>query len=79
ANLRRAIRENFADATSIVITQRVSSVRTAEEILFLDQGKILAQGTHEELLRTCRPYREIANMQTREGQDSDDYDLAYEY
>ncbi len=79
ANLRRAIRENFSQSTSIVITQRVSSVRAAEEIIFLDQGKILAQGTHEELLRTCRPYREIANMQTREGQDSDNYDLAYEY
>lgn len=77
ANLRQAIRDNFSSTTLIVITQRVSSVRAAKEILFLDEGNIIAQGNHEELLRNCQPYREIAEMQIRESGDSGDYDLAY--
>lgn len=77
ANLRQAIRANFSNATSIVITQRVSSVRAAREIIFLDEGRVIAQGTHEELLQNCQPYREIAEMQTREGGGSLDYDMSY--
>lgn len=77
ANLRQAIRDNFSSTTLITITQRVSSVRAAKEIIFLDQGKVIAQGSHEQLLRNCQLYREIAEMQTHEKNDSADSDLAY--
>ncbi len=66
ARLRAALKENYHDTTSILIAQRVSSVRHAEQILFIDEGKILAAGTHEEMLATCPPYAEIAGMQMGE-------------
>lgn len=63
AKLRAAIKEHFNNTTSFVIAQRVSSVSHAEQILYLESGKMLALGKHEELVETCEPYREIASMQ----------------
>ena len=63
ANLRQALKENFGNTTAIIVAQRVSSVRHAEKILFLESGEMLAFGSHEELLESCEPYREIAQMQ----------------
>ena len=51
--------------TSFVIAQRLSTVRMADLILVLEKGRIAAQGTHEELLRTCGLYAEIYHLQLR--------------
>lgn len=66
AALRRAIREHHADATTIIVAQRVSSIMNLDDIIILDEGKIIGHGTHEELMRSCSPYREIYRMQMGE-------------
>lgn len=63
AALRRAIREHHADTTTIIIAQRVSSIMGLDEIIMLDEGKIIGYGTHEELLESCAMYREIYRTQ----------------
>lgn len=63
AALRRALKENTKDATAIVITQRVSTIMNAEKIIVLDNGQIVGRGTHDELLRDCKTYYEIASSQ----------------
>lgn len=63
ANLRRAIDENFHDTTSIIVAQRISSIKHADHIIVLDDGKIVGSGTHEELMKTCEDYRLIAKSQ----------------
>lgn len=63
AALRRSLRENTEDATVIVITQRVSTIMNAEKIIVLDNGQIVGTGTHQELLRDCKTYYEIASSQ----------------
>ena len=63
AKLRRALREHVADATVIVIAQRVGTIINAEQILVLDEGKIVGRGTHEELLKSTPAYHEIAQSQ----------------
>lgn len=62
--LRRAIREEYGGITCILIAQRISSVRCADHILVLEEGKTLGTGTHEELMKTCKSYRELYQMQT---------------
>ena len=52
--------------TKIIVAQRVSSIRHADQILVLDDGKVLGLGTHEELLNTCASYRDIAEIQMGE-------------
>ena len=64
--LRRALNENIRDAAVIIVAQRISTIAHAEQILVLDDGKIVGRGTHEELLRTCAEYREIARSQLSE-------------
>ena len=66
ALLRRAIRENYAPAALIVIAQRVSSIMSLDQILVLDEGRVIGRGTHEELLRSCPVYREIHETQMGE-------------
>ena len=61
--LRRALREHAANTTVIVIAQRVGTIMQAEQILVLDEGKIVGQGTHKELLKSCPAYYEIASSQ----------------
>ncbi len=67
AALRRALRERAhtsqSPATLIVVTQRVSTIRHAEQIIVLDEGNMVGRGTHEELMKTCETYREIALSQ----------------
>jgi ATP-binding cassette subfamily B protein len=63
AALRRALRQNTKDSTILIVTQRVSTVRNAEQIVVLDQGRIVGKGTHEELMETCETYQEIALSQ----------------
>jgi ATP-binding cassette subfamily B protein len=63
ARLRRALKRSTAGATMVVIAQRVSSIVEADQILVLDDGRIVARGTHQELLETSETYREIVSSQ----------------
>jgi len=61
--LRKALKKQTGDSTLLIVTQRVSTVKNAEQIIVLDDGKIVGKGTHEELLETNDIYREIATSQ----------------
>jgi ATP-binding cassette subfamily B protein len=63
AALRRALKKDTGDSTVIIVTQRVSTVKDAEQIIVLDQGRIVGSGTHKELLKDCEEYYEIASSQ----------------
>ena len=66
AALRKALAENVKDSTVIIVAQRISTILHAEQILVLDDGKVVGKGTHEELLRSCEVYQEIAKSQLSE-------------
>ena len=66
AQLRAGLNTQMAGVTKIIVAQRISTIRHADEILVLDRGEIVGRGTHEELLRTCEVYREIASSQLSE-------------
>ena len=55
--------ENVKDSTVIIVAQRISTILYAEQILVLDDGKVVGKGTHEQLLKDCEVYREIAKSQ----------------
>lgn len=63
AMLRKELGKHFADTTTIIIAQRISSVMHADHILVLDDGQMLGFGTHEDLMENCEIYREIAASQ----------------
>ena len=63
ANLNAAMREVVQERTVIVVAQKVSSIRHADQILVMEAGRIVARGTHDELLGTSETYREIAASQ----------------
>lgn len=63
ARLRQALKHNTSGATLVIIAQRVSSIVDADQILVLDDGRIVGQGTHDELLETSETYQEIVNSQ----------------
>mgnify|MGYP001777567630 CR=1 FL=1 len=63
AALRTALRPWTQDATVLIVAQRVSTIMHAQQIIVLDEGRVVGKGTHEELLRTCPEYREIAQSQ----------------
>ena len=65
--IRRAFKEQIPDTTKIIIAQRVSSVQDADKIVVLDDGRINAVGTHDELLKTCEIYREVYESQSKGG------------
>ena len=64
--LRRALKEKTGDATVIIVAQRISTVLHADQILVLDEGRIVGRGRHADLLATCPEYREIAKSQLSE-------------
>ncbi|MGN0562361.1 MAG: ABC transporter ATP-binding protein, partial [Candidatus Fimenecus sp.] len=66
--LRRALQETYKDKTVIWVSQRVSSVKSADKILLLDDGVLCGMGTHEELYRDNELYREICRSQSRESE-----------
>ena len=72
AKIRRAFREEIPGTTKLIIAQRVSSVQDADRILVLDEGRVSAFGSHEELLKTSAIYREVWESQT--GAGSGDFD-----
>ena len=61
--VRKAINENLIDSTNIIIAQRIGTIKDADKILVLDEGKIVGAGTHQELLENCGIYKEIALSQ----------------
>ncbi|GHU78094.1 ABC transporter ATP-binding protein [Spirochaetia bacterium] len=63
ADLRRSLKENFSNTTTIIVAQRISSVMHSDHIMVLEQGRILGYGIHEELIETCPLYREISLSQ----------------
>ena len=63
AALRRELAEKLPDATKIIVAQRISSIRHADKIIVLDRGEAVGVGTHDELMRSCRVYQEIATSQ----------------
>ena len=65
-NLRRALKKITEDSVVLVVAQRINTIRDAEQIIVLEQGKIVGKGTHYELLKNCRVYFEIAKSQFSE-------------
>ena len=63
ARLRGALKEKAADSIRVIVAQRIGTVRDADQILVLDEGRVVGQGTHGELLKNCSVYREIAQSQ----------------
>jgi ATP-binding cassette subfamily B protein len=63
AQLRRAIAEELADTTTVIVAQRVSSVKSCDLILVIDEGRIIGAGDHEKLMNTCGVYSEISRSQ----------------
>ena len=61
--LRRALKKETKDATTLIVAQRISTILHADKILVLDEGKIVGEGTHKELLKTCEIYQQIAMSQ----------------
>ena len=66
ADLRKAIRENYEEATTIIIAQRISSIMSMDHIIVMDEGRMIGYGTHEELLETCQVYNDIYKTQMGE-------------
>lgn len=63
AALRKALKTYTADATVLIVAQRVSTILNAEQIIVLNEGRIVGKGTHKELMKSCDEYREIAESQ----------------
>ena len=66
--LRQALTAKTADAAVIIVAQRISTILHADQILVLDEGKIVGRGTHEELMETCATYQEIARSQLSDAE-----------
>lgn len=64
--LREALDNNIQDATVIIVAQRVSTIMNADNIIFIDEGKIVAQGKHHELLENCEEYKQVVMSQITE-------------
>jgi ATP-binding cassette, subfamily B, multidrug efflux pump len=63
ATLRKALKEQTGQSTMMIVTQRIATIKNAEQIIVLDEGKIVAMGTHEGLMKESEIYREIAELQ----------------
>lgn len=61
--LRKALKENTSDVTSLIVAQRIGTIKDADLIIVLDNGKCVGMGTHKDLLKTCEVYKEIAYSQ----------------
>ena len=64
--LRKALKEHTTDSVVLIVAQRISTILHAEQIIVLDEGKVVGRGTHEELLKTCEVYQQIAMSQLSE-------------
>jgi len=70
ANLRRALRRNYRNTTTVLVAQRVSSLRHADLILVLQDGSVIGSGSHEALMQTCPEYRYLAEIQMGDGKEA---------
>ena len=66
AALRRAMKREIKDRTILIVAQRINTIMKADKIVVLDEGRIVGQGTHKELLKSCEVYRQIALSQLSE-------------
>ena len=71
ALIQKGLSQYMPDTTKIIIAQRISSVQNADKILVFDNGRIVAQGTHDELLKSCDIYREVYESQQKGGNDDE--------
>ena len=81
AKLRKALSNTVQDSTVIIVAQRISTILHADQILVLDEGQIVGKGTHEELMKTCTVYQEIAKSQMSakelgltDGEEAEDHE-----
>lgn len=65
-SLREQLHEQYPDSTKIIVAQRIGTIQDADQILVMENGRIVGSGTHKELLKTCQTYREIAASQLTE-------------
>ena len=63
AKLRTGLARELKDVTKLIVAQRIGTIRNADKIIVLDEGKVAGMGTHEELMQTCPVYQEIARSQ----------------
>ena len=68
AKLRNALKTYLTEAAIVIVAQRLSTIKDADQIIVLEEGKIVGKGTHEELLRSCKVYQEFAKSQGMEGE-----------
>ena len=68
ANLRKNLKKYTKDATSLIVSQRIGTIKNADKILVLDEGKLVGMGTHQELLQNCKVYKEIALSQLSQSE-----------
>ena len=74
--LRKALKKETKDATTIIVAQRISTILHAEQIIVLDEGRIVGKGTHKELLKNCDVYKQIALSQLSEKELHDEKEEA---
>lgn len=68
ARLRGEIRKHYQNTTTVIVAQRVSSIKHADHILVLEEGRVIGSGTHAELMKTCETYQEISKTQMGGGE-----------
>ena len=61
--LREALKKDCCDATKLIVAQRIGTIRDADKIIVLDKGVIVGMGTHEDLMKNCQVYQQIARSQ----------------
>ena len=71
AKLRRALRDNFRDTTTVLVAQRISSLRHADLILVLQDGAVIGMGNHAQLMENCEEYAYLANIQMGDGEEGE--------
>jgi ATP-binding cassette subfamily B protein len=76
ANLRKSLKKNSMGKTVLIVAQRISTIKNAEQIIVLDEGKVVGNGSHYELLKTSEVYREIARSQFSENEMKKELEIA---